>query len=146
MSRQLRRPAPVMVPKVQIQREPKRNSPLGKSGQRSLLLSSRRNRYEFYLQSLSNNTSAKKIARDLICISQFYGITRRPTTSNSKCMRHQNWNSKHDRVYITKTYLTTTAPEPHSLGAAKSVSTMFILSRTLLSSHTPTLFGPSHRN
>lgn len=60
MSRQLRRSASVMVPKVQIQKEPEGNSPLGKSGQSSLLLISRRNGYEFYLQSLSNSKSVKK--------------------------------------------------------------------------------------
>jgi len=59
MSRQLRRSGPVMVPKVQIQ-EPGEHSPLGKSGQRSLLLISRRIGYEFYFQNLSNSKSAKK--------------------------------------------------------------------------------------
>jgi len=49
-----------MVPKVQIQQEPEENSPLGKSGQRSLLPISRRIGYDFYLQSLSNSKSAKK--------------------------------------------------------------------------------------
>jgi hypothetical protein len=59
MSRQLRRSAPVKVPKVQIQ-EPGEHSPLGKSGQRSLLLISRRIWYEIYFQSLSSSKSTKK--------------------------------------------------------------------------------------
>jgi hypothetical protein len=43
-----------------MQREQGEHTPLGKSGQRSLLLISRRIGYEFYLQSLSNSKSAKK--------------------------------------------------------------------------------------
>lgn len=60
MSRQLRRSGPVMVPTVQIQREPEEQSPLGKRGERSLLPISRRTGHELYLQSLSNSKSANK--------------------------------------------------------------------------------------